>query len=203
MPVSVAPMTYKDFEGYDEVIAPVSRDPYWRELSPFFLGPVSVPPPFPGAETQFHNLENAWQYSKVYPELNHITSKGRLSEEFKAWWHRGIQSKQAHRYPAGRGAAPLFAVFGRHRVCYTVARKLLYAPAYAKLVTKTSRYAELERMIAAGKNILLLDFDGRVDLNSTPVVNIMNNPVYRLAHSYVLRECLINPDPLWYKRIVL
>ena len=41
----------------DEIINTTSRSKVWFGLSPFFLSPVNV---------NAYNIENVWQYSKVY-----------------------------------------------------------------------------------------------------------------------------------------
>ncbi len=52
-----------------------SRSTGWsRKLSPFFLGPVMI------NDRKCMNVENAWQFSKVYPD--HIDSNGDPTEEY-------------------------------------------------------------------------------------------------------------------------
>ena len=73
-----------------------SRSRTWsRGLSPFFIGPCDL---YEGAGcAQSKNMENAWQFSKVYKE--HVDSDGNPSVEYRNWARRGWLTQQAIRYP--------------------------------------------------------------------------------------------------------
>lgn len=205
-------MRYADYDPkksypYDLVVAPLSRSRMWKGLSPFFLGPVTLPR-VPGEKERatFLNLENAWQYSKVYPKLGHLvdnSEEAALSDAYLDWRAHGSQAR-ADRYPAGKGAVPAFSVYGNLRLSYVAARKLIYVPQYARLVMLTDEYSMLAAQCAKGKSLLLLEFDAHPDQNSMSFNDIVNNVRLKMGHSYVLRECLRRPrDPEWYKRILV
>ena len=196
-----------DRGAYDMVVEPLSRNKQWRGLSPFFLGPVTLPRVSgEDARLTFSNMENAWQFSKVYPQLGHLADNSMnapLSEEYLEWRTQGAASK-AQRYPAGRGARPAFSVYGPLRLSYVSARKAMYVPMYAKLAMETDEFKELARNYRCGKSIVLLEFDAKVEQNTMPFDDIINDPRNKMGHSYVLRECLRNSkDPEWFRRIII
>ena len=83
----------------------------YKGLSPFFLGPYTAPD---GRIAQ--NMENLWQYSKVYPE--HIGLYENVTKKWIEWSNAGFESRKAERYPMGKGAVPKFSVWGYKRLSY-------------------------------------------------------------------------------------
>ena len=61
----------------------ISRGPYpWKQLSPFYLGPVKDP----NIEIEANNVENFWQFLKVYPEVKKIRlTKGKGVNRYVEW----------------------------------------------------------------------------------------------------------------------
>lgn len=83
------------------------------------------------------NVENFWQFSKVYDQ--HLNSDGSIKlEEYLNWAKPGWNDSFAHRYPVGKGVKPKFSVKlklnDQNRVIvdkqlsYIEARKELYIP---------------------------------------------------------------------------
>lgn len=70
-------------------------------FSPFTLGPVDL---YDGRVAG--NVENGWQYSKVYPEF---AAEGEPTEAYWQWAEDGWSKQRADRYPMGRGAKPLYS----------------------------------------------------------------------------------------------
>lgn len=68
-----------------------------RDLSPFHLGPCHLYGPCTA-----ENMENAWQYSKVYKD--HLTEDGEISNAYWDWAFEGWRNPLAVRYPRGKGA---------------------------------------------------------------------------------------------------
>jgi hypothetical protein len=66
-----------------------------RTLSPMFLGPCSL-----YRDYTAKRMENAWQYSKVYPQ--HIGGDGKPTLEYYHWAIQGWSSRKAERYPMGK-----------------------------------------------------------------------------------------------------
>jgi hypothetical protein len=86
-----------------EVINTTSRSDTWsRGLSPFFLGPVDL---YDGYRSI--NVENAWQFSKVFEY--YLEEDESVGERYFRWAQEGWNSIKAHRYPMGRDAKPLFS----------------------------------------------------------------------------------------------
>jgi hypothetical protein len=201
--VSVLKIGHKDTDGYDIVLKPVSRDSEGRVFSPFFLGPVSLPSCVGGPRDVFHNFENAWQYSKVYPKAGHLDWENNITDKYLEWRQKGVEMEQAQRYPMGRGQVPAFSVFGRRRLSYITARKVIYTPFYARLIADVPMLAELRAEYRKGAKILLLDFDASIDQSKAAFDELINWPHRKMGHSYVLRESIIRDDPNWYRKIIL
>lgn len=162
-----------------------SDSPTLRKFSPFFLGPVTVP--------DFglcHNLENAWQYSKVYPE--HVDDAGELRDEWFAWSARGFRNKQAVRYPMGKGAIPHYSFWDNKFLPYVPARKEIYLKNYAWLVQMLPEFFELKEFIAAAHtDVYLWDFDGNNHIpKGISFADIVEDESRPMGHSNVLHAVL-------------
>jgi hypothetical protein len=74
-----------------------------KYLSPFYLGPVKL-----YENNIAKNLENAWQFSKVYS--NHFNElENKIKEDYFVWSKKGWSDNFTHRYPMGKGLKPLFS----------------------------------------------------------------------------------------------
>eukprot|EP00696_Hemimastix_kukwesjijk_P011838 gnl/Hemi2/24845_TR8355_c0_g1_i1.p1 gnl/Hemi2/24845_TR8355_c0_g1~~gnl/Hemi2/24845_TR8355_c0_g1_i1.p1 ORF type:complete len:193 (+),score=32.92 gnl/Hemi2/24845_TR8355_c0_g1_i1:80-658(+) len=103
-----------------------AKDEWMRGLSPFFVGPITL---YGGHVAR--NLENAWQYCKVYPQ--HVDADSlEILPAYWTWAKHGWAQKTAVRFPMGRGAKPLFSLWDGSRLGYIEARKKIYAPLYAQ-----------------------------------------------------------------------
>ena len=144
-----------------------------RELSPFIL-------PAPPAR----NLENLWQFSKVYP--NQVYANGEPTIEWESWRRQGWNDHRAHRYPMGKGAKPLYSFWQGKHLNYIEARKQIYAPEYAKNVVRTEAFNFLSRLYEDG-DMILLDYDAydHEKLGMT-LVDVINCPTRKMGHAFVL-----------------
>ncbi len=194
-------------KSVDIDITPVSKDEEWGSLSPFHLGPCRTPD-----GVMFLNMENLWQYSKVYDDHVH-NSNDLFSGEVNADWYashmKGALSKQAHRYPMGKGQKPLFSKWGDLRLSYISARKQIYVPEYAKLVVQQPKFKRLLKEYKAGANIVLRDYD-TYDIHKayadsrTPWINAIENPNAKFGHSFVIALALMfHERPLWYNQWII
>jgi hypothetical protein len=160
----------------------------WQsDLSPFLLGPCDL---YSGLVSK--NMENAWQYSKVYAQ--HLED-GKITDAWWSWAKEGWNNQRAVRYPVRRGAKPEFARWGtieeERRLGYVEARKNIYGPLYAKAVIKTDGFRKLKGMYEAGMDLVLRDWDGR---NTTETMTeVLNNPKRIMGHAFVLKM-LIEED---------
>lgn len=164
-------------------------------LSPFLCGPCNLYKVGLVHKTWqvSLNMENGWQYSKVYPE--HIDQKGDPTKEYFAWAESGWANPKAVRYPMGKGRKPRWSWWDGERLDYIQARKQIYVPLYAEAVQKTEAYTELVELYKSSKEITLLDYDAydhrKCNLSLTEV---LNNPHQKMGHAFVLAMLLTN-DP--------
>ncbi len=187
-----------DPSSYDREVIPISRNPEERELSPFFLGPVRC------NGIMFNNMENAWQFSKVYPKLGHLDTRNDITSLFWEWMEEGSKMK-AQRYPAGRGAVPAFSLYNRkYRLSYTAARKRMYIPMYAKLAVETDLYRELLADLKAGARLLIRDFDAYTPEKGMTFQQQTDFTQRKLGHGMVLAEMLRHGTDLsWIERLII
>lgn len=158
------------------------------KLSPFFLGPIML------YENKIaKNMENAWQFSKVYKEFADINEDP--TTQYFAWSKKGWSDNFAHRYPNGKGAIPLYSYWKtfenglwiEHKWTYIEARKNIYFPLYAKAIVKTEGYLELKKRIENGEKIALWDFDGYDHAKKgMSYEDVVNSPKYKCGHAFVL-----------------
>jgi hypothetical protein len=146
-------------------------------------------------------FENLWQYSKVYPEHMGPERTERSLEIEPAWYEwraQGFASMKANRYPMGKGRRPLFSLWGDQRMLYVEARKKIYVPTYAQLVTRTPMYRLLKKLRDEGSKLILFDYDAYdyVEEGLT-FEEALDNPHRRLGHAMVLCALLKGelPEP--------
>lgn len=185
--------SFKDTPVGDNVVVlnVTSRSKTWhRCFSPFLLGPVLL------MDTRgiiaAENVENAWQYSKVYPE--HIDENGNIKESYYGWRIDGWEKEEAVRYPMGKNIKPLYSLLGMTKLDYIEARKAIYVPIYTDTVLRSQYYKEYhfeklvkecKDLINQGKEIYLWDFD--VERGET-LESILDNPNKKLGHAYILAD---------------
>jgi hypothetical protein len=165
----------------------------FKTLSPFFLGPYRWDENswFDGTPVEMRalNVENLWQYSKVYPQ--YIGPNGGISPEYFEWRQRGFNNYKPTRYPMGKGKVPEFSYWHGEGLDYITARKKIYIPAYASLVIKTKAYAQLYDWVMQGMDVTLRDFDG-YDYRKMgmTLAEVANNPKRVMGHAFVLAGLL-------------
>lgn len=165
------------------VIDTTSNSGNYKELSPFVL-------PAPPAK----NLENLWQFSKVY---HHHLWNGEPSEQWYEWRDKGWANPRAIRYPMGKGAVPEYSLWDGEKLDYIQARKKIYAPEYAKNVALTDSYKALQEQYKECRlhdtDLVLLDYDAydHAALNMS-LIDVINNPKYKMGHAFVLMMLLVD-----------
>lgn len=164
------------------VINTTSRSDNWsKNLSPFFVGPLDL---YNGYKAL--NMENAWQFSKVY--YNQVDVNDNPNNLYFEWALKGWGDIRAHRYPAGKGAIPLYSYWDGNKLDYIEARKQIYIPLYAKAVKETYAFEKLKKM--AG-DLYLWDFDAynhkALGLSYDQVIN---DPSRKMGHAFVLAMLL-------------
>jgi len=169
----------------DRVVDTTSRSRTWsRGLSPFFLGPVEL-----YGDYVAQNMENAWQYSKVYPL--HVDDDGNPTYEYFEWAKQGWDNPKAVRYPMGKGAKPLYSYWDGEQLTYTEAREKIYIPLYRQIAkTKAFSYLKMEyesTCLRKGQKLYLRDFDGydhKIIWKS--YYDVLKNPKMKMGHAFVL-----------------
>jgi hypothetical protein len=177
-------------EGFVEIDT-TSRGPY-KDLSPFYLGPVMWNDPITGPQT-CQRFENLWQYSKVYPQHATPTMNSDLPMTYDPllshyeWRQDGFSKHRAERYPMGKGVKPLYTLWKGTKYSYIEAREVLYIPVYSTLVLETKSYAMLYNMVLHGDNIALRDFDGYDHINrGMTFEQVVMNPKKSLGHAFII-----------------
>lgn len=185
-------------------VTSTSKDAWCLELSPFFLGPIELyENPETGKPFIAQNMENAWQFCKVYSQFANSDDQA-PTEAYWTWARKGWHDSKAHRFPLGRTARkPLYSLWKNQRLGYIEARKQIYAPLYAKYVELTDGYKKLNeiyrRYCCAHESskdrrpMALVDFDGWDHLGqgySLDEVIDLSKP--KMGHAFVLAGLLEN-----------
>lgn len=162
-----------------------SKSDHWsRDLSPFFLGPVYL---YCGLNSK--NMENGWQFAKVYPE--HANKQGEPTQDYWLWATKGWDDSFAHRYPMGKGRKPLYSLWNKEKLGYIDARKRIYIPLYAKAVVKTKGFAQLKEICQGDKDVYLRDYDGynhkKLEMSYHDVLHCESR---KMGHAFVLAMIL-------------
>ena len=164
-------------------------------LSPFFLGPCTTPD---GLE--FQCVENIWQYSKVYAE--HIDDVGNPTDAWYAWRKRGARSS-ATRYPMGKGAKPIYALWDNMHLSIIPARKLIYAPSYAKAARLTPDFKRLRKEARHGARIILRCWDCySIHKTTSSYLSVINDPDRKFGHGFVL-AMMLDLAPRFYEGLII
>lgn len=161
-----------------------------KQFSPFFLSNISI---YDGIVAK--NMENAWQFSKVYKEF--ADENNNPTQAYFDWAKKGWNDTFAHRYPNGKGNIPLYSYWKtkdkksgellEHKWDYITARKNIYFPLYAKAIVNTQAFKDLQKRVLSGEKIALWDFDGynHAARNMT-YEEVVNEPKYKCGHAFVL-----------------
>lgn len=161
-----------------------------KKFSPFYLSNIEL---YEGQIAK--NMENAWQFSKVYKEF--ADDNGNPSEEYFKWAKKGWNDSFAHRYANGKGNVPLYSfwktydaennTWQKHKLDYVTARKNIYFPLYAKAIINTPAFQELEQRLQKGEKIALWDFDGYDHAaKGMTYEDVVNSSQYKCGHAFVL-----------------
>lgn len=167
----------------------------WNQLSPFLLGPCRL---YDGRMSQ--NMENGWQYSKVYKEHIKYNKKNQpydIKMDYWHWAHNGWMNTRAVRYPMGKGKSPEFSFWKGECLDYVTARKVIYGPLYAEAVKTTEVWRQLKNLYKTKDRIVLFDYDVR-DISRTgeTLTEVLNNPNKKMGHAFVLAMILQNDKAL-------
>lgn len=167
-------------------------------------------------------------YGKVFPDLDHLQSS-KLTKKWYEFRKYGYAKKLGDRHPRGTKSTevafvdakghnhykyykPAFSIYDigscEQQFDYIEARKKIYAPAYAELVKDTSSFRELQKLVAQGHAIQILDLDGPQDKNSEGLQSFpvtveflrskINDPTAPFGNGYVLAGLIARISPEMY-----
>jgi hypothetical protein len=172
----------------------------------------------PGVEPAVRaaNIEAAWQYSKVYWDIQnergvmerHIDGRDTLNPT-PAWWafarsgwtnerfevshpefkaYKGILRHPVSRLPrAKEKCLPTFVWWNGRRISYLEGRKEVYGKLYTEMIVKTEVYQKLKAMYDRGENIALFDFDGTDHVGlGRSYESLLNDPGRPFGHGLLL-----------------
>ena len=168
---------------------------YCRAFSPFFNRAVYLypDPENPKRRLRSENMENAWQFSKAYPK--HLDEKGDPTEDYWMWARAGWALRYAERYPMGKGASPVFALWNGEKLDYIAARKRIYIPLYMESIKSLKTEMDRLRKEAEAGDVWLFDFDGydNADLGMT-IEDVIECRERKMGHAFVLAMMINNPE---------
>lgn len=167
--------------GYKAVNCTSKSDDKYKLLSPFM---TSNPYCYAGLSAK--NVENAWQFSKVYPEYD---DNGVPTPQWYLWRDAGFANYFAHRYPMGKGAKPLYSWWNGNIYGYVEARKNIYAPIYENSIKDTNVFLGLKQEYLKGTKICIQDFD-TYPLEGATYLDAINNPLKPFGHGFVIYKML-------------
>lgn len=178
------PTEPEKLDGYRQVVNVTTRGKSaFRRLSPMLLGPVYV-----NGKWYAHNVENAWQYSKVYPGY----TEGFLdmpNSNWDFWSHVGRNNRRANRYPMGKGVKPLYSYWDGKHLDYVQARKEIYVPLYMNAVAQHEPVL-LNNLVTRARQcdeLIIQDFDAYDHMaRGMTLDDVLNNPDDKMGHGFVL-----------------
>jgi hypothetical protein len=164
---TIADKKHPKLDGYTniQVCSNVKRG---KEVSPMCLGPITE-----HLEVDKHGkllppavlFENFWQGIKCFTfELDEKTST--ILPIYFDRREKNFSDTKPHRrvYPKKvlieKKAKVEFSYFNGKRYGWVEARKLIYCPMYAEMVTKTRYFKELKYRLEQGENLLIIGYDG-------------------------------------------
>ncbi|CAF3988462.1 unnamed protein product [Adineta steineri] len=185
-------------------VTSTTKEKWCLEFSPFLLGPIEL---YPNAQDGkmyvAKNMENAWQFCKVYQQFTDEDGES-PSEAYWKWAENGWNDSKPHRFPLGRKAGkPLYSLWNGKRLGYIEARKTIYAPLYAKYVEQTDAYKKLNDIYIKyccgdmndkqKRPMALLDFDGWDHLGQGySLEEVIDKEKPKMGHAFVLAGLLEN-----------
>lgn len=159
------------------------------DLSPFHLGPCKL-----YDKHVARNMENAWQFSKVYAMH---TKAGEPTQKYWDWAREGWANPKPVRYPIRRGAKPEYSLWQGEKLGYIEARKKIYAPLYAEAVQMTEGWKKLKEIYEKEDAITLRDYDGyHYTSLGMSLTEVLNNPRKKMGHAFVLAMLLMEDEAL-------
>ena len=173
------------------IINTTSRSKGWSKgLSPFFLPGNKI---YDG--TIAGNVENAYQYSKVYSM--HADENGDPTPVYFEWAKKGWLEKKANRYPMGKNVKPLYLYWKDKKYGYLEGKEHIYIPLYARSVVDSDAFKKLKIVWQFCQNsdldLVLLDFDAYDHrMRGLDWQDILKQNNKKFGHAFVLAFLLLD-----------
>ena len=178
-------------EPYVEINVTSQSEDWGRALSPFLLGPVIT------INGPAKNVENAWQYSKIY-EKHWDAEENKPRPEYWTWRNEGFNNWRGERYPFGKDNQKYVVGtwIGKENepgklIDYIKAKETLYIPTYQQALRNSRFYGTFIKFIAdayhTDTNLVFRDFDvfNHYEKNMT-LEQILHSPDHKYGHGFIL-----------------
>lgn len=168
------------------------------------------------------NLENFWQYGKIFEDMGHVDRTGKVTDCWIDFRNIGYRQLKGQRHPKGTRTNKIIGKdkLGRNRFAYRKAissiyfglrmqyiesRKKIYAPLYAHLVKPTPGFKDLKEQVDGGQDILILELDVPDDgLYHEVTLELLkkriDDPSTPFGHGNVVAGLLMDIEPEMYCR---
>jgi hypothetical protein len=173
----IYPVSFKHVIPEDAIWFDVtSRSDTWaKAFSPFNLGPVEL---YDGYVAT--NIENAFQFSRVYSD--HCNVDSLPSKSYWEWAKAGWANPKPIKYPLGPWSKHLYHWWDGKKLGQLEAQNQIFLPLFKTAVLKTPAYARLKELYeTTDKDIYLKDFEGYnhrlLDQSWDQVINNIDRPV--------------------------
>jgi hypothetical protein len=160
-----------------------------RQLSPLLLGPCWLWGGF-----YSRTVENAWQYSKVYP--CHKDNKW----AWLKWATSGWDSHYTSLHHMTRKTKPVWFNWNGVRLGYLEARQKIYIPCYAQAAAASPAFFRLMYLHKESKeDVWLWDYHGydHVAANMS-LIDVIEDEKRQMSHNFVLALMLDAPEIMNY-----
>jgi len=248
--IKVGKMTgpsYTKIEGYTPIVVTTRSRSTWYNLSPYYLKTnegyimenvwqFSKVYPVTNKSTQYRSR---WDKTVIWSHPREVHYKNdALTPEFFQWRAKGFKHSEPVRYPMGYAnkhrcvfavkptlkLGEITSLKEEDKLNYIDARKQIYMPLYNFLAKKTVEFKDLQKLVASGEKILIIDVDGPHEeslpyyeekykslvskdfiwknfikdgaMDATPenLSIMMNDPKHPFGHGYCLAAALLGPS---------
>jgi len=222
---------HPSYEGYTPIVVLTKSSPY-GELGPYVL-----------KDDEGKIMENIWQFSKVYPwvpatkqiysrwdstviwnhpkEIHIDANTGEPNDVYWAWREKGMNAKEAIRYPVGSGthrARCMHILTDKgEKLGLVEGRKQVYMKVYCALARKEESFEKLKKRLEGGENLLIIEVDGphqesleyykntyrvnddfivdhTIDINIYNMGIMLRDPKHSFGHGFCLASALLDID---------
>lgn len=130
------------------------------------------------------NVENLWQYSKVYSWMwDHEHNEP--NDQYWEWAEKGWSNPRAERYPVGKNIKPVCSWLWGEPHDYVSARVHIYIQAYLASLISDNVIWELMEWYEQEPNPVIVDFDV-YDKTHISYTDVFLDPRKKAGHGFVI-----------------